>query len=180
MKPESYYPTTIDIAEKSGEYASKWGLTDFYPEAEEILRGLIDSGEDFETDWFGCKKEIRYAKITRSQDETEVQVTAHMDDLYESDDLIYDALWEVSKIEDELPEEIIDSIREAAYYDVDDHTETFVSLPRSATFDEIVRAMEHLEYEAEASNHRMYLELCDIVKAHVEYMNSSLTEDKEA
>ena len=176
MKPERYYPTTIDIAEKSGEYASKCGLTDFYPEAEEILRGLLDSGEDFETDWFGCKKEIRYAKITRSKNETVIQVTAHMDDLYESDDLIYDALWEVTKTEDELPEEIIDSIREAAYYDVDDHTEMFISLPRSAPFDEIVRAMEYLEYKVEANNHRMYLELCEIVKAHVQYMQSKLTE----
>lgn len=171
---------TIDIAEKTGEYASKWGLTDFYPEAEAELKKALESVEDFETDWFGCKKEIRYAKITGTQEEITIEVSAHMDDLWEEDDLIYDALWEVSKIEDELPEEIIDSIRDAAVYDIDDHTNMEVSLPRSATWEEIIRAMENLEYEAEANNHRMYLELCDIVKAHVEYMKSSLTDGEEA
>lgn len=167
---------TIDIAERTGEYASKWGLTDFYPEAEEDLRAALESGEDFETDWFGCKKEIRYAKITGGQEEITIEVSAHMDDLWESEDLIYDALWEVSKIEDELPEEIIDSIRDAAIYDIDDHTDLDVTLPRSATWEEINRAIENLEYEAEANNHRMYLELCGIVKAHVDYMNTEVKE----
>lgn len=167
---------TIDIAEHTGEYASKWGLTDFYPEAEADLRKALESGEDFETDWFGCKKEIRYAKITSEQEKITIEVSAHMDDLWEEDDLIYDALWEVSKIEDELPEEIIDSIRDAAIYDIDDHTNLDVTLPRSATWDEIIKAIENLEYEAEANNHRMYLELCEIVKAHVEYMNTEVSE----
>ena len=167
---------TIDIAEHTGEYASKWSLTDFYPEAEAELKKALESGEDFETDWFGCKKEIRYAKITGDQEEITIEVSAHMDDLWEEDDLIYDALWEVSKIEDELPEEIIDSIRDAAIYDIDDHTNLDATLPRSATWGEIIKAIENLEYEAEANNHRMYLELCDIVKAHVDYMNTEVSE----
>lgn len=173
---------TIDIAEKSGEYASKWGLTDFYPEAEEILREALASGEDFETDWFGCKKEIRYARITGSQNEITIEVSAHMDDLWESDDLIYDALWETTKIEKELPEEILESIRDAVIYDVDDHTDLDASLPRSATFEEIVKAIKNLEYQAEANNHQMYLDLCDCVKGHVEYMkenNIPFVEDEE-
>lgn len=164
---------TIDIAEKSGEYASKWGLTDFYPEAEEILREALESGEDFETCGFGCKKEIRYGRIIRDQDAVTVEVSACMDDLWESDGLIYDALWETTKIEKELPEEIIESIRDAMIYDVDDHTDLDASLPRNATFEEIVRAIENLEYEAEANNHRMYLELCECVKDHVEYMKEN-------
>lgn len=167
---------TIDIAEHTGEYASKWGLTDFYPEAEADLRKALESGEDFETDWFGGKKEIRYARITGDQEKITIEVSAHMDDLWEEDDLIYDALWEVSKIEDELPEEIIDSIRDAAIYDIDDHTNLDATLPRSATWDEIIKAIENLEYEAEANNHRMYLELCEIVKAHVDYMNTEVSE----
>lgn len=164
---------TIDIAEKTGEYASKWGLTDFYPEAEEVLREALASGEDFETDWFGCKKEIRYAKITGNLEEITIEVSAHMDDMWESDDLIYDALWETTKIEEELPEEIIESIRDAMVYDVDDHTDLDATLPRSATFEEIVRAIENLEYEAEANNHRMYLDLCECVRGHVEYMKEN-------
>lgn len=164
---------TIDIAERTGEYASKWGLTDFYPEAEEDLRAALESGEDFETCWFGCKKEIRYAKITGDEDGITIEVSANMDDLWDAEDLIYDALWEATKIEKQLPDEIIDSIRDAAVYNVDDHTNLETTLPRSASLEEIVRAMEHLEYEAEANNHRMYLELCDIVKAHVEYMKEN-------
>lgn len=167
---------TIDIAERTGEYASKWGLTDFYPEAEEDLRAALESGEDFETDWFGCKKEIRYAKITSDQEEITIKVSAHMGDLWEEDYLIYDALWEVSKIEDELPEEIIDSIRDAAIYDIDDHTDLDVTLPRSASFEEIVEAIGKLEDEAEENNTEMYKTLCDIVKAHVDYMNTEVKE----
>lgn len=164
---------TIDIAAKTGEYASKWGLTDFYPEAEQILRDAIDSGEDFETDWFGCKKEIRYAKYTRTGDSFQIDVSAHMDDLYENLDLIYDALWEVSKIEDELPEEVIDSILEAAAdAGISDSTTYSTRLPRSATFEQIVKATMDLESSTEANNHTMYLELCEIVKAHVQYMRT--------
>ena len=168
---------TIDIAEHTGEYASRWGLTDFYPEAEAELKKALESGEDFETDWFGCKKEIRYARITGEEDGITIEVSAHMDDLWESEDLIYDALWEASKIEDELPEEIIDSIRDAAIWDnVDDHTDLSITLPRSATWNEIVEAMGKLEDEAEENNHHMYLELCEIVKAHVDYMNTEVSE----
>lgn len=167
---------TIDIAERTGEYASKWGLTDFYPEAEAELKKALESGEDFETDWFGCKKEIRYAKITSDQEEITIKVSAHMGDLWEEDYLIYDALWEVSKIEDELPEEIIDSIRDAAIYDIDDHTDLDVTLPRSASFEEIVEAIGKLEDEAEENNTEMYKTLCDIVKAHVDYMNTEVKE----
>lgn len=166
-----------EIEISTGEYASKWGLTDFYPESETELKKALESGEDFDTGWFGCQKEIRYAKITGDQEEITIEVSAHMDDLWESDDLIYDALWEVSEIEDELPEEIIDSIRDTAIWDnIDDHTDMDATLPRSASFEEIVRAIENLEYEAEANNHRMYLELCDIVKAHVDYMNTEVSE----
>lgn len=167
---------TIDIAERTGEYASKWGLTDFYPEAEAELKKALESGEDFETDWFGGKKEIRYARTTGDEDGITIEVSAHMDDLWESEDLIYDALWEVSKIEDELPEEIIDSIRDAAIYDINDHTDLDVTLPRSASFEEIVEAMGKLEDEAEENNTEMYKTLCEIVKEHVDYMNTEVSE----
>ena len=102
----------IDIT--YGEYAAKWGLTDLYPESEDKLRQALLSGEDFDTGWWGCKKEIRYCRITQEIGMITVEVSAHMDDLWESDDLIYDALWETTKQEDELPEEIIDSIRDDA------------------------------------------------------------------
>jgi len=89
----------IDIAENTGEYASKWGISDFYEEAEQSLRDALASGEDFDTGWFGCKKEINCAQIVREGGEITVCVSAHMDDLWDSEDLIYDTM----KEEVELP-----------------------------------------------------------------------------
>lgn len=163
---------TIEIS--SGWYASKWGLTDFYPESEEKLRSALDSGEDFETEWFGCKKEIRYAQYERCGETFTVRVACHMDDLFEEPDLIYDALWEACHMEKEFPEDIIDSIRDAAIGDcIDDSTVLSKDLPASATFEEIIRVTDELEEEAEAENKRMYNTLIDIVKAHVEYMKEN-------
>lgn len=138
----------IDLEEGSA-YASKWGLTDFYDGVGDVLRKAIESGEDFDTGEFGCKKEIRYARVHRERGELEVEVTAYMDDLYEGD-LIYDALWTVAKSEDELPEDIIDSIRDAAIDSgVDDHTYCNRYLPLDATYETVVETISELEDEAE-------------------------------
>lgn len=161
----------IDIAEKTGCYASKWSISDFYEEAEKSLRSALESGEDFDTGWFGCKKEINYAKIVREDGKITVSVCCHMDDFWESEDLIYDALWEVTKAENELPEEIIDSIRDAAIDDrVDDSSTWTEVLPSSASFDDVVKALDKCEANADAGNTGMYKRLCDIVWDHVEYM----------
>lgn len=161
----------IDIAENSGMYASKWGISDFYEEAEKILRDVLESGEDFETDWFGCKKEINYAKIAREDGEITVTVTCNMDDLWEQEDLIYDALWETTKIEKELPEEIIESIREAACDEqVDDNATESITLPTDASYDDIVSALDKCEGLADSELTGMYKRLCEIVWDHVEYM----------
>lgn len=162
---------TIDIAENTGIYASKWGISDFYEEAEKSLRDVLNSGEDFRTDWFGCKKEIHYAQITREAGIITVSVSCHMDDLWDGDDLIYDALWEVTKSENELPEEIIDSIRDAAMDDnVEDSSTWTEVLPPSASFDDVVKALDKCEANAGAENTGMYKRLCEIVYDHVEYM----------
>lgn len=161
----------IDIAENTGIYASKWCISDFYEEAENALRSALESGEDFETDWFGCKKEINYGQIAREDGKITVSVCCHMDDLWEADDLIYDALWEVTKAENELPEEIIDSIRDAAIDDCVDDSSTWTEvLPSSASFDDVVKALDKCEANADAENTGMYKCLCEIVHAHVEYM----------
>lgn len=161
----------IDIAENTGEYASKWSISDFYEEAEQSLRDALESGEDFETDWFGCKKEINYAQIIREDGNITVSVTCNMDDLWDEDDLIYDALWEMTKSEDELPEEIIDSIRDAAIDErIDDHSTVSATLPSSASFDDVVKALDKCEANADAENTGRYKRLCEIVYDHVEYM----------
>lgn len=164
----------IDITEHTGYYASKWGISDFYEEVEADLREALASGEDFDTGWFGCKKEISYAQIIREEGEITISVTCGMDDLWEEEDLIYDALWEMTEIEKELPEEIIDSIREAACDEqIDDHTTLTETLPGSASYEDVVALLDKLEGEASNSNHEMYKELCEIVKGHVEYMKEN-------
>lgn len=164
----------IDITENTGLYASKWCISDFYEEAETILRNAIDSGEDFDTGWFGCKKEINYAQIVRKDEEIIVSVTCHMDDLWDSEDLIYDALWEMTKIEKELPSEIIESILDAACDEqLDDYTTISASLPSSASYEDIIEALDKCEANADANNTGMYKMLCEIVFAHVKYMEEN-------
>ena len=164
----------VDITENTGCYASKWGLSDFYEEAEKSLRDVLASGEDFDTGWFGCKKEIDYAQIVRDGGKIMISVACHMDDLWEQDDLIYDALWEVSKIEKEFPKEIIDSIREAACDEqLDDHTTVSESMPADSSFEDIVSMLDKLEGIADCGNKEMYKSLCEIVCSHLEYMKEN-------
>ena len=159
----------IDIC--YGYYASHWGLTDFYEESNAKLVNVLNSGEDFDTGWFGCKKEINYARICRDGDTLIVQVSAHMDDLWEEDDLIYDALWEECHTEEELPECILESIRdEAIDVGIDERSEAEETLPADASFEDILAVIERLEGEAMNSNTEMYKQLRAIVKAHYEYM----------
>lgn len=165
----------IDIC--YGMYASKWGLTDFYEESEQKLKDALASGEEFDTGWFGCKKEIRYARIMRDDEDITVEVSCHMDDLYESDDLIYDALWEECHTEEELPDDIIDSIRDAACdSNLNDESCVEETLPQDASYEDICECLSRLEDEAERENTEMYNILRAIVKAHVEYMKGEQTE----
>ena len=69
----------------SGLYCSHWGLTDLYAECEEKLRDLLQSGEEFITDWCGSKKEIISARYSRHNGVITVEVCQSIDDL---DDLL--------------------------------------------------------------------------------------------
>jgi len=160
----------IDIC--SGEYAAKWCLSDFYEESEQKLRAVLASGEDFDTGWWGCKKEIDYARICREGGALTVEVSCHMDDLYESEDLIYDALWEECRIKDELPDDIIASITDACIdAGLNDESSAEDALPQWATFEDICVCLERLTGEAVLENKAMYAELRAIVREHVAYMN---------
>lgn len=162
----------IDIC-CGGEYASKWALTDWYEESEKILREAIESGEDFDTGYFGCRKEIRYGRIRRENGVISVEVSAHMDDLYDGGELIYDALWEVSKSEEELPDDIIESIRDSAVdCGINDFAAEWEDLPPDATFADVDHLISVLEDSVESQNEENFSRLCDIVKDHVEYMKS--------
>lgn len=47
---------------KSGD-GSHWGLTDLYPEKEAALKAALESGEPFDTGWYGSKKEIASGRV---------------------------------------------------------------------------------------------------------------------
>ena len=148
--------------------ASRWCLSDFYQESLDKLTSAIESGEDFTTGWFGCKKEIHYGKYTKEDGEFRIEVDCHMDALWESDDLIYDALWCACKMEIELPDEVIKSIRDGAEF-LDDHTKLESVLPYDATIDDVIDETDKLEGRCISANEAMFDELCQMVKAHVEY-----------
>lgn len=44
---------------------AKWGVSDFYEEAQEALLQALRSGEDFDTGWYGVKKEIQSGRVFR-------------------------------------------------------------------------------------------------------------------
>ena len=166
----------IDI--EYGIFASHWSLTDFYEVSKAKLMDALNSGEDFDTGWWGCKKEINYARICRENGRITVQVSAHMDDLFEQPDLIYDALWEECNTEEELPEDIIDSILDTAIWDgIDEKSEVEETLREDASMEDIIAALDRLEGEAMDANDGMYKRLCDIVKAHYEYMKGECTDE---
>ena len=163
----------------SGLYCSHWGLTDLYAECEEKLRDLLQSGEEFITDWCGSKKEIISARYSRLNGVITVEVCQSIDGLWESEDLIYDAVWEKLHTEElELPEEIIDSIRDASIDEgIDDNITLSEELPSDASYDDVMAAVGRLENSTDEALSAWYKELCNIVAAHVEYMKGGETSD---
>ena len=133
-----------------GIYTSHCGLTDLYPEAEAKLRELLASGEDFATAPCGSKKELLSARYGREDGHVFVEVSQWIDALWEGDDLIYDAMWEVFHDEEtELPESVIDRIRETCIYDVEDCVTEQELLPADASYDDVMAAVLRLEDETE-------------------------------
>ena len=168
----------LDI--ECGMYASHCGLTDFYEQSKQKLMDALNSGEDFDTGWFGCKNEINYARICREGGRITVQVSAHMDDLYEGDALIYDALWEERHTEEELPDEIIDSILdEAMELQIDDSSSAKGTLPAYALLCDVVSLIEKLEVEAESKNTDLYTRLRGIVAEDYDYWKGEQNNGKD-
>lgn len=155
-------------------YCSKWGLTDQSETCEKNLRELLKSGQDFRTDWCDSQKELLSAMYARQDGEIRVTVNAWSDDLWDSsnDDLIYDALWAKLRREDlELPEYIIDSIRDAAFdAGCNDEHMVAISLPTDATYEDVMSAVVKAENEAMEWLHQSFEALQDIVAEHVTYM----------
>ena len=150
-----------DICE-GGYYGSNYGLTDLYPKCEENLRTLMESGEDFRTAW-DCKKELLSALVMRIDGKLRVTVSAWTDDLWESDDLIYDAIDEATGREECVTFETLSVIRAlASEAGIDDHTEVSQTVPDS--YDALMCAIPFLADEAEKECDRWFKELVDIIK----------------
>lgn len=160
----------VYLDEIGHSYSSHWSLTDFYPETEAKLKELISSQEDFECDWFGCKKEIRYAKYRREGKQFTVEVSVHCDDLWGEVDLIEDAVWENDIKIDELEREDVENIRDIAIDEgLDDCVKLESIIDSSATFEDVVAETEKLEEEATRQAHAMFEKLCLIVKEYFEH-----------
>lgn len=156
----------ISISLNCAGYASKWTLTDFYLPCEAKLREALTSGYDFDTTW-ECRKEDRSCWLLRTNDAVRVHIESRMDDLYDCDDLIYDALFARLHLEEELPEETIEAIKDHCYdLDLLDSSMASAILPREATFEEIINAISSCETEAEEINSITFKTVCDIVEQH--------------
>lgn len=53
-------------------------ISEFYPRFEAALKAAIDSGEDFDTDWRGCKHELQTIRIKRENGNVTVSVSQNM------------------------------------------------------------------------------------------------------
>lgn len=170
---------TYDISE-GGPYCSHWGLVDLYPECEKNLRELLDLGKDFRTEWCGSKKELLSARYTRIGSTFLVEVEAWMDDLWDGDGLIYDAIYDVLHDEEKYPlplsateklhtienegdDEFMDEVRSMCDY-VDDNVVVSHSFPAvDAHYDTIMEVVGKLEDEADDILKENYEILCGIV-----------------
>lgn len=173
----------IDIS-CGGCYCSSWGLTDLYEPCEAKLRSLIDSGEDFKTDWCDSKKELLSARYSREGNTFTVEVSAWMDDLWDEYDLIIDAVDEVKentkyratpedieKLEsilndwDGAADPFISCVRdEAMDVDIDDHVIVSEEMDASSvTYERIMEVVEKLEDEAQDDLNCFFDRLCWIV-----------------
>lgn len=115
-----------------------WGVGDLYNGNEELLKNALESGEDFDTEWHGFKKELESMRITRDSEGITVYVSACMDSALEELDLIMDGITEEEA--KKLTDEIVEEIREYLYEDMEyceecDDSET---LPATATYEEIM------------------------------------------
>lgn len=156
------YVEDYDIAD-GGCYASSWGLTDLYDSCGKNLKSLLDSGKDFRAAW-SSKKELQSVTLLRSGETMNISVNVWMDDLWESDDLIYDAYYDVTGSEDEIPEETIDAIKDFAF-EVGCDDSTYATWEgKCPDYDTIMKHIEGLADEADRQLTKHYECLKAIVK----------------
>lgn len=157
----------IDIVNNAFDEAAKWSLTDFTEEAKSKLKKALESGEDFET-YYNCRKEPSSAEIYRQNGTIWISVTVSMDDLFDSCDLVSDAMWEVLGDGCELAtDEDVEAIQDMAICaGLTDSTTAEGWLPGDCTFDELCKKIDELEQSASEENDLMFRDLCNIVRGY--------------
>ena len=123
----------------------KWGICDFYPEAEEKLREVIKSGKTFNTGWHGCRKEIENMCIQKDAEYITISCSTSMDEVFEQYDLFSDFL--TNEEMEKLTDELADNIREVLadpWCDFSEDSEGNVQIPVGSDFDTIVCQAEEL------------------------------------
>lgn len=100
------YPEQLAQAMSNHGDGSHWGISDWYEEIEQALLAVLESDEDFDTGWYGSKKEIWSGRIIRSGDTFTLQGSC-------SDDFDTEGFAEVSLTIDpsEPPEATLERIR---------------------------------------------------------------------
>lgn len=91
----------------------KWGVADWYQDFEEEMSKAVESGEPFDTGWISSRKEPESFRIIRfATGALQVNVAESIDELEE---LVYDALWDVFKSEQEITADDMNTICDALW-----------------------------------------------------------------
>lgn len=124
-----------------------WGITgdasDLYANSRKELEDALNSGEDFDTDWHGFKKELESMRVSRKNGRITVEVSAEMDSLYEDPDLIFDCVTDEEA--ERITGEMIDAIREELEWtDFRETSSDMDVLPADASIDDIMKSAKHM------------------------------------
>ena len=150
--------------------ATRYGLTDLYPEAERKLRELLDSGKPFRTGWTSYTKEFVGFQIS-SNGATEVIVAASDDGIDEGTELVGDAIDSLGIDYDffsrEEMEEIYNLVVLDGGYELE-VAESSETLLYPATYEQIMDTLEKLGEENRKSLDETYEFLKGTVKQFAE------------
>lgn len=124
-----------------------WGITgdasDLYADSRKELEDALNSGEDFDTDWHGFKKELESMRVSRKNGRITVEVSAEMDSLWESGDLVWDCVTDEEA--DRITDDIVDAVREELMWsDFREESSDMEVLPTDASIDDIMRSAKYM------------------------------------
>lgn len=172
----------------TGDYAAHWGITDLYPENEAALRAALASGEPFDTGWYGAKKEIEYARISRQgygNRILRVEVRTEIDD---GPDLVdtafwkaaggnefagsgYDALMKLGLTEDDAIAKIDEVVD--AFEIWEDNQATDGADVDNPTYEELMAKVEELTDGCDAENSSTYHEVVTYCETLIEQVKTN-------